>query len=102
MTTGDQHAPGNYAIFDIVAALQWIKENIAAFGGDPEQVTVMGQGYGGALVNLLMVSPVTKGKRLSSTTMCKGVSCLLASLGVAAQKAKTSRFVIGNSKDLLP
>ncbi|XP_064638758.1 neuroligin-4, X-linked-like isoform X2 [Lineus longissimus] len=60
MTTGDQHAPGNYAIFDIVAALQWTKENIAAFGGDPEQVTVMGQGYGGALVNLLMVSPVTK------------------------------------------
>jgi len=61
LSTGDGNSPGNYAILDQVAALHWIKENIAAFGGNPNLVTIMGQGYGGALVNLIMISPVTKG-----------------------------------------
>ena len=54
-------APGNYALLDLVAALQYIKENVHSFGGDPNEVTLMGHGYGGAMVNLLLVSPVTKG-----------------------------------------
>ena len=58
----DSKAPGNYALYDQVAALQWLKENIEPFGGDPNEVTLLGHGYGGAMVNLLMVSPVTKGK----------------------------------------
>ena len=61
LSTGDSHAPGNYAILDQVAALHWIKENIEAFGGDPQHVTLLGQGYGGTLVNLRLISPVTKG-----------------------------------------
>ena len=61
LSTGDSNAPGNYALLDQVAALHWIKENIEAFGGDPQEVTLLGQGYGGAMVNLLLVSPVTKG-----------------------------------------
>ncbi|CAH1781719.1 unnamed protein product [Owenia fusiformis] len=61
LTTGDSEAPGNYALLDIAAALHWIRGNIGAFHGDREKITVMGQGYGAALVNLLLVSPVTKG-----------------------------------------
>jgi len=57
----DSRAPGNYAIFDLVAALHWVKENIAAFGGDSNQVALLGHGYGAALVNILLVSPITKG-----------------------------------------
>ena len=62
MTTGDSNAPGNYGLLDVVAALHWIKDNIGAFGGDPKKITMMGQGYGAAIVNLLMISPVTKGE----------------------------------------
>ena len=58
----DSRAPGNYAIFDLVAALHWVKENIAAFGGDSNQVALLGHGYGAALVNILLVSPITKGR----------------------------------------
>jgi len=61
LSTGDSNAPGNYALLDLVAALHWIKENIEPFGGDPSCVTLMGHGHGAALVNLLIVSPVTRG-----------------------------------------
>jgi len=61
LSTEDSSAPGNYAILDLVAALHWIKENIAAFGGDADQVSLLGHGYGAALVNILLVSPITKG-----------------------------------------
>ena len=62
LSTGDSNAPGNCALLDMVAAMHWVKENIEAFGGDPATVTLLGQGYGGALVNLLLISPVTKGR----------------------------------------
>jgi carboxylesterase type B len=61
LSTGDSNAPGNYALLDQVAALHWIRENIRAFGGDPGEISLLGQGYGAAMVNLLMVSPVTRG-----------------------------------------
>lgn len=61
LSTGDSNAPGNYALLDQVAALHWVKENIGAFSGDANSVTLLGHGYGAALVNLLLVSPVTRG-----------------------------------------
>lgn len=51
----------NVGITDIVAALEWISENIEAFGGDPENVTVFGQSGGGAKVLALMTSPYAEG-----------------------------------------
>ncbi|HEY3403240.1 MAG TPA: carboxylesterase family protein, partial [Ohtaekwangia sp.] len=55
-----ENASGNYAILDQIAALQWIKKNIAAFGGDPEQVTIAGQSAGSFCVNALVASPLAK------------------------------------------
>lgn len=58
---GPQEPLGNFALTDAVAALEWIKRNAAAFGGDPNNVTIAGQSAGGAMVVNLLSIPSAKG-----------------------------------------
>jgi para-nitrobenzyl esterase len=52
---------GNYGMLDQIAALEWVRDNIASFGGDSDQVTVFGQSAGGVNVGTLIASPLAKG-----------------------------------------
>ncbi len=55
------HTSGNYGQLDLIAALQWVQRNIAAFGGDPHKVTIFGQSGGGAKTSWLVGSPLAAG-----------------------------------------
>ena len=60
-TEGDPAVSGNYGILDQIAALKWVRENIEAFGGNPDNITVFGQSAGCMSVQTLVTSPLTKG-----------------------------------------
>lgn len=56
------HRSANFGLLDMIAALDWVQENIDSFGGDPANVTIFGLSAGGQAVNLLMVSPLAAGR----------------------------------------
>merc|ERR1719322_234744 len=61
LATSDKTASGNFALKDQIMALKWVKRNIAAFGGDPNSVTLMGEDSGASMVSLHMLSPESTG-----------------------------------------
>ena len=65
-------ARGNYGLMDLVAALHWVQENVAEFGGDPGNVTLAGHGHGAACAHLLMVSPMSSSSLFSRVILMSG------------------------------
>eukprot|EP00090_Calanus_glacialis_P030307 TRINITY_DN4885_c0_g1_i1.p1 TRINITY_DN4885_c0_g1~~TRINITY_DN4885_c0_g1_i1.p1 ORF type:complete len:639 (+),score=148.83 TRINITY_DN4885_c0_g1_i1:104-2020(+) len=88
LSTETTDAPGNYGMLDQVAALQWIKQNIESFSGDPDRITIMGQQAGGASVHYHLLSPLTRGLFHKAVSMSGTALCWWASLKRPYEKAK--------------
>jgi Carboxylesterase type B len=63
LSTEDAVCPGNNGMKDQVAALRWVRDNIALFGGNPNSVTIFGESAGGASTHFHMLSSASKGKK---------------------------------------
>ena len=91
-----RNASGNYAMMDLIAALQWVQQNIAEFGGDPSNVTIMGQSAGGYLVQHVVASPQVTGLfRRAIVQSAPGRIAAFASLTEAERAGQDAALKLG-------
>jgi para-nitrobenzyl esterase len=90
---GDDYAAGNCALLDQIAALSWVRENIAAFGGDASSITVMGQSAGAISIATLLAMPAARGL-FERAIVQSGASGLIPP--TRAQATELTRWVLAD------
>ncbi|XP_063234120.1 carboxylic ester hydrolase [Bacillus rossius redtenbacheri] len=90
LSSANREVPGNMGLFDIALAVEWVKEYIGHFGGDPRQITLAGQGSGGSIATLMTLSSFTNGS-VSRVAALSGTP--LSSFAVDKSPAATGRSV---------
>ncbi|XP_075213387.1 juvenile hormone esterase-like isoform X4 [Lycorma delicatula] len=96
-STEDAEMPGNYGLKDQVLALQWVHNNIASYGGNPNSVTIAGHSAGGGSVHYQMISPLSKGLFHRAVPMSGSSHCpwALRAPGVVAKRTKRLASLVG-------
>jgi para-nitrobenzyl esterase len=95
------HASGNYALLDQIAALEWVKKNIAAFGGNPNNVTIFGESAGSWAVNGLMATPLAHGLFHRAIGESGGLFAPMQSLAQAEKAGERLATTLGAGEDAL-
>ncbi len=96
------HTSGNNGLLDLEMALQWIRDNIKSFGGDPSRVTVMGESAGAKLTSTLLLSPKAKGLFSQLVLESGGVQCVRDSITAKSiRKRVMNELHVSNAKELL-